>query len=124
MGETGDVMPQAAPPAPSPTAVKEKPKGAIGIWIGILLIIGGIVLGIVLVVSGARALVNQYDDLQRVPISGGGVVRIEESGTQTLYAERPSTSSGQGVASSTAVTPASPSAQAAAATSASPWTRA
>lgn len=89
MGETGRVMPQAAP-APLPAAtVPEKPKGAIGIWIGILLIVGGIVLGIVLVVAGARSLVDGFDDLQTTPINGEGIVRIEETGTQTIYAERP-----------------------------------
>lgn len=93
MGETGGVMPQAAPAAPSAPA-PQKPKGAIGIWIGVLVIIAGIVLGIVLVVAGAKSLLNGFGDLQRVPINGGGVVRIEEAGTQTIYAERPSTSSG------------------------------
>lgn len=94
MGETGPVMPQAAPPAPSTPAAPGKPKGAIGIWIGVLLIIGGIVLGIVLVVAGARSLFSGFGDLQRVPISGGGVVRIEEAGTQTVFAERPYSGSG------------------------------
>jgi hypothetical protein len=101
MGETGSVMPQAAPPAPTAPAVKQKPKGAIGIWIGIVLILGGIVLGIVLVVSGAKSLLSGFDDLQRVPIAGGGVVRIEESGSQTIYAERPSSGSNTSFSSST-----------------------
>jgi hypothetical protein len=95
MGETVGVMPQAAGPAPSSApATPEKPKGAVGIWIGVLLIIGGIALGIILVVVGAKSLLSGFDDLQRVPIQGGGVVRFEESGTQTIYAERPSTSGG------------------------------
>ncbi|MCU1372052.1 MAG: hypothetical protein JWO77_3246, partial [Ilumatobacteraceae bacterium] len=94
-------MPQAAPPAPSAPAVNQKPKGAVGIWIGVLLIIGGIVLGIILVVSGAKSLLSGFDDLQRVPIAGGGVVRIEESGTQTIYAERPATGSGTSFSTNT-----------------------
>ncbi len=102
MGETGGVMPQAAGPGPSSApAVPEKPKGAAGIWIGVVMILVGIVLGIVLVVVGAKSLISGFDDLQRVPIQGGGVVRIEESGTQTIYAERPSTQGGSSFSTNT-----------------------
>lgn len=102
MGETVGVMPQAAAPAPSPaTAATEKPKGAAGIWIGVVVIIVGIVLGIVLVVAGAKSLVDGYDDLQRVPIQGGGLVRIEDTGTQKIYAERPSTQGGSSFSTNT-----------------------
>ena len=100
MGETGRVMPQAAA-APAPTVVPEKPKGAIGIWIGVLLIVGGIIFGIVLVVSGARSLVDGFDDLVRVPINGGGIVRIEQTGSQTVYAERPAVGSGSSFSTGT-----------------------
>lgn len=101
MGETGGVMPQAAPVPPPAAPAPAKPKGAIGIWIGILLIIGGIVLGIALVVAGARSLLSGFDDLQRVPIDGGGVVRIDEAGTQTIYAERPSSQGGSSFSTNT-----------------------
>ncbi|WP_421119568.1 hypothetical protein ACE2AJ_19745 [Aquihabitans daechungensis] len=102
MGETVGVMPQADAPASSSTpAAPEKPKGAAGIWIGILLILAGIILGIVLVVSGAKSLISGFDDLQRVPIQGGGVVRIEEPGTQTIYAERPAAQGGSSFSTNT-----------------------
>lgn len=104
VGETVSVMPQAAPPAPTAPAATEKPKGAVGIWIGIVLIIAGIVLGIVLVVVGARSLISGFDDLQRVPISGGGVVRIEEPGTQTIYAEQRTSEGGSSFSSNTSIT--------------------
>ena len=102
MGETVGVMPQAASPAPPSTpAAVEKPKGAVGIWIGVLLIVGGIVLGIALVVGGAKSLLSGFDDLQRVPISTGGVVRIEDTGTQTIYAERITSSGGTSFSTNT-----------------------
>lgn len=102
MGETGGVMPQAAtPPPPSAPVATEKPKGAVGIWIGVLLIVGGIVLGIALVVGGAKSLLSGFDDLQRVPINGGGVVRIDDTGSQTIYAEKVSTSGGTSFNTST-----------------------
>lgn len=96
-------MPQAAPAPPPATAASApgKPKGAVGIWIGVLLIIGGIILGIVLVVAGARSLINGFDDLERVPIDGGGIVRIEDPGTQTIYAERPSSQGGSSFSTNT-----------------------
>lgn len=101
MGETGLVMPQAAPVSPPAPSTPSKPKGKVGIWIGILLIIVGIVLGIALVVAGARSLLSGFDDLQRVPINGGGVVRIDDVGTQTIYAERPTTQGGSGFSTNT-----------------------
>ncbi|MGN6695344.1 MAG: hypothetical protein ACTHN0_14305 [Aquihabitans sp.] len=90
MGETGRVMPQATPAPPPAATVPEKPKGAIGIWIGILCIVGGVVLGVLLVIGGVRSFADGIDDLQRVPINGGGIVRIEDTGSQSVYAERPS----------------------------------
>ncbi len=86
------MMPQPAPYAPpTPTpAGKQKLPGMAGIWIGVILMVLGAVGGIALVVNGARSFVDGLGDLQRVPISGGGTVLIEETGTQNVYAERPS----------------------------------
>lgn len=74
-------------PVASPVAEQKLP-GKVGIWIGSLLIVGGIVLGIVLVVAGARSLFDGFDELQRIPINAGGTVTIEEAGEQSVYAER------------------------------------
>ncbi len=93
MGETEGVIPE---PAPYPNAPAEPAKlpGKVGIWIGILLIIGGVVLGVLLVVTSARSLVNGFDELQRIPVRGGGTVEVTSIGTQSIYAERRSVGSG------------------------------
>lgn len=82
------------PNGPVDSPVQEKLPGKVGIIVGSLLIVAGIVLGIVLVVSGALSLVSGFDDLQRVDVGGRGTVQIEETGTQAVYAERPTTSGG------------------------------
>ncbi|WP_426572417.1 hypothetical protein [Aquihabitans sp. McL0605] len=96
-------MPQPAPPAaypPAAAAPAGKPKGAAGIWIGVVLVIVGIVLGVTLVVSGARALVDGFDGLQRVPLSGG-TVHLDDTGTKSIFLERPTSESGPSFTTST-----------------------
>ncbi|HWJ97148.1 MAG TPA: hypothetical protein VNQ33_03245, partial [Acidimicrobiales bacterium] len=97
-------MPQAAPAPPPAVAAPAKPKGAIGIWIGVLLIVVGIVLGIVLVVAGVKSFANGFNDLQHVPINGAGIVRIEGTGSQSIYAERPTSTGGTTFNTSTGTT--------------------
>lgn len=87
MGETGGVIAQPTPAAASPTT--EKLPGLIGIWIGIALIVIGTVAGVVLVVRGASTLLDNVEDLQRVPISGG-TIEINEPDEQSVYLERQS----------------------------------
>lgn len=89
-------------PAPTTSAKPDKPKGAVGIWIGVLLIVGGIILAIALVVVGVRSLVDGFDGLQQVPLNGGGVVEIEDTGTQTVYAERYTSETGSSFNTGTA----------------------
>lgn len=82
--------PPAAPAAAAPT---QKPGGLIGIWIGIILMLIGLVGGIALVVGGATQVADLAKDLERVPLRGG-TVQIDETGEQTIYAERPAPGSG------------------------------
>jgi hypothetical protein len=93
VGETVGVIP-THPNGPVDSPVQEKLPGKVGIIVGSLLIVAGIVLGIVLVVSGALSLVDGFDDLQRVDVGSRGTVQIDETGTQSVYAERPTTTGG------------------------------
>jgi hypothetical protein len=93
------MMPQSAPyatPGPVQPAEKQKLPGLAGIWIGVVLVVVGVVVGIALVVVGARSFVEGFGDLQSVPIDGGGTVLIEDTGSQTVYAERPAFGTGSG----------------------------
>jgi len=97
MSETVWVLPTAPPPS----AAQTKLPGRAGIVVGIILIVVGIVVGIVLVVVGATTVVDGANDLVRVPIADGGQVRIDETGTQSIYAERPAPGSSSGFSSGT-----------------------
>ena len=66
-----------------------KPKGAIGLWIGGLLIAVGIVGGILLVVGGVKNISDSVDDMQRVPVADGGTVQLDSTGTYRVFLERP-----------------------------------
>ena len=62
--------------------------GGTGIWVGVGLVLAGIVVGIALVVVGARSVVTGVTDLERVPIAEGGTVEIDRTGAMEVYAER------------------------------------
>lgn len=83
-----------AQPTPAPAAgpgpvADEKLPGLAGIWIGVICIIVGVIAGIALIVFGAATLVGGFGDLERVPIRTGGTIEVTETGTQTIFAERP-----------------------------------
>jgi hypothetical protein len=83
------------PVPPGPTAPQKLP-GRVGIWIGVALVLAGVIVGVLLVITGARSFAERVGDLQRVPIRGGGTVLLEETGSQNVYLERPATTSGGG----------------------------
>ncbi len=70
-----------AQPAPS------KPKGGVGIAIGIVLLVAGMVVGIVGVVGGVRNIGRTVDGYQRVSLETGGAVRLDP-GTYRVFLER------------------------------------
>jgi hypothetical protein len=94
------MIPESAPypsqPPPSGFTPQQKLPGRVGIWIGVALVVTGVIVGVALVVAGARSFAGGVDDLQRVPIRGGGTVLIEDTGSQNLYLERPAASGGGG----------------------------
>ncbi|HWJ62536.1 MAG TPA: hypothetical protein VNS19_11240 [Acidimicrobiales bacterium] len=77
----------AAPPPPPPTAPARRP-GRLGTWVGLGLILLGIVGGIALIVVGARSVVVGVEELQRVPVASGGTIEVTEPGPVKVYAER------------------------------------
>lgn len=66
-----------------------KLKGKAGLWIGALLIALGIIGGIAIAVISALGITRTIDDLQRVPINGGGTIHADHPGTYRLFLERP-----------------------------------
>ncbi|HRW39058.1 MAG TPA: hypothetical protein P5254_15270 [Aquihabitans sp.] len=82
------MIPQPVPAGPVLDRPEAKLPGLIGIWIGVVLIVAGVVLGIVLAVGGARTIVSGVSDLQRLPIDQGGTVQIDDEGQISVYAER------------------------------------
>lgn len=88
MGETVPMQPMMPPPSAGPVA-PPKPKGRVALVLGSILLVGGIVVGVALVVSGVVNVSNAVEDYQRVPVPGGGSVEITETGTYHLYYERP-----------------------------------
>jgi hypothetical protein len=93
MGETVEVMAQPAssppyPQGPSSPAKAPKPGGMVGIWIGIALILIGIIGGIALIASGASSFADGLNDVQRVGIESGGTVDLDETGTYSVFVER------------------------------------
>jgi hypothetical protein len=93
---TSPSAPYPSQPTPPGYAPEAKLPGRVGIWVGVALVVVGVVVGVALVVSGARSFAGTVDDLQRVPIDGGGTVLIEDTGPQNLYLERPASSGGGG----------------------------
>jgi len=65
-----------------------KPKGTILLWLGGLLVLAGIVLGVLLVISGVRSISDRVNGLQRVPLATGGPIEISDPGTYRVYLER------------------------------------
>ncbi len=88
MGETVAMQPMMPPPSAGPVA-PTKPKGRVAMVLGGVLLVGGIVLGIVLAVSGVVNMSDAVEDFQRVPVPGGGTVELTETGTYHLFYERP-----------------------------------
>lgn len=66
-----------------------KKKRRVGILIGVGLMIGGIVFGIVLAVSGVRGMADTVDGYHRVPMSTGGTITLDEPGTYRIFLEYP-----------------------------------
>ncbi|MBX3285388.1 MAG: hypothetical protein KF703_08620, partial [Actinobacteria bacterium] len=64
-------------------------KGGVALVLGVLLLVGGIVFGIVLAVTGVAGVSRAVDDMQRVPAPGTGTVEIADPGTYHLYYEQP-----------------------------------
>ena len=85
------MQPMMPPPSAGPVGPVEpaKPKGRLAMVLGALLLVGGIVLGIVLAVTGVVNVSKAVDDMQRVPAPGTGTVEIAETGTYHLFYERP-----------------------------------
>lgn len=75
-------------PAPVPDPSQQKLPGLAGIWIGVACIAIGMVVGIVLLVTGVFTLVGGVDDMQRVSVTTGGTVEIDDPGRISVYAER------------------------------------
>lgn len=71
-----------------------KPKGAVLLWLGGLMIVGGITLGLLLVIGGIRSISDRVDGLQRVPVSSGGSIEIDDPGTYRVFLERAERSDG------------------------------
>jgi len=61
--------------------------GKAGIWVGIALVVVGVLGGIGLVVAGARSVVTGVEELERVPIDGG-TIDLDGAGTVDVYGER------------------------------------
>lgn len=87
MGETGGMVPTTSAPA-------AKRPGAAGLWIGGLLIVAGVVLGIVMVVAGAVGMKRTVDDFQRVSSEVGGTITIDRPGRYIVFYERPDLTDG------------------------------
>lgn len=87
MGET-EAMQPFAPTGPV-SGPAPKRVGAAGFWVGGALIAVGLVVGLVLVVDGSLAFPRTIDGYQRVPVDGGGPIRIEQRGTYHLFHEVP-----------------------------------
>lgn len=60
---------------------------SLGFWLGGLLIAGGIIGGIVWIVTGLSGFSDAIDDFERVPVGQIGTVELEE-GDYIVYAER------------------------------------
>lgn len=71
-------------PAPA-----QKSKGAVALWIGGVLVVLGIVVGIVGIATGVSGMSDVVDGYQRVPVSGGGAITIDDTGTYRVFLERP-----------------------------------
>ena len=88
MGETVAMQPMIPPSSVGPVA-PAKAKGRVAMVLGGVLVAGGIVLGVVLAVSGVINMADAVEDYQRVPVPGGGTVALTETGTYHLFYERP-----------------------------------
>ena len=92
MGETVEVMRNRQhprhPQAPPSPAKAPKPGGMVGIWIGIVLILVGIIGGIALIASGARPSPTASNGSSGSPIASGGTVDLDETGTYSVFVER------------------------------------
>ena len=66
---------------------KPKPKGTVGLVIGVILVLLGIVGGIALVVGGAVNLANSVNDFQRVSAATGGTLTLKSTGTHYMFYE-------------------------------------
>ena len=78
------MQPMAMVPPPT------KRKGGIALGLGIIFVVLGIAGGIYGLVSGFTTLQHRVDELQRVPLSQGGALRLTESGSYKVFVERPS----------------------------------
>lgn len=90
----GPFTPQATP----------KVKGSVALWLGGLLVLAGIVLGVALVVAGAHQFTSSFREMQRVSTAAGGTISIEDPGTYRVFLERPDPSGSGGAT----FTPAAP----------------
>jgi len=97
VGETGPVIAQPAPVGAPPT--RPKLPGLVGIWIGVALVVLGLVVGVALFAMGLSTLLSGFDDMQRVPIATGGSIRVDDVGEQSVFAERPTYGSGSSYSS-------------------------
>jgi hypothetical protein len=88
MGETVAMQPMMSPSSAGPLPAA-KPKGRALLVLGTVLLVGGIVMGITLAVTGVIDMGRAVDGYQRVPVPGGGSVELDETGTYTLYYEQP-----------------------------------
>ncbi|MCB1030645.1 MAG: hypothetical protein KDA95_04865 [Acidimicrobiales bacterium] len=96
--------PVGTPPSPPPN---QKLPGKVGIWIGVILIVVGIIAGLALLIGGARSVLSGTSELERVSIYEGGYVELNETGTVSVYVEYRSGEAGSGFGSgSPSVTPA------------------
>jgi hypothetical protein len=67
-----------------------KRVGAASLWIGGIVTVAGVVIGLVLIVAGVRRFSSSFDDMQRVATAdGGGTVELKADTTYRLFYERP-----------------------------------
>lgn len=74
----------------------EKRRGRVGFWIGGLLVLAGIAVGVAGVALGIRGIGETVDGYQRVPVRTGGTVQIDDPGSYRVFFERAGADDGFG----------------------------